>query len=74
MSSAEWGQPSTQAWQVPLFSLPRLSIRPLLPFCQSGPGGSGSEEVMDFCSSLHVGLGGFSGGEGGIRGPVVFSR
>lgn len=49
MSSAEWGQPNTQAWQVPLFSLPKLSIQPtlFLLLLLKEPGRGGSEEIIE---------------------------
>lgn len=44
MSSAEWDQPVAPAWQVPLFSLPRLSSQPPDPFAEAA-GGAWEAEV-----------------------------
>lgn len=44
MTSAEWDRPVAPAWQVPLFSLPRLSTQPPDPFAE-GAGGAWEAEV-----------------------------
>lgn len=68
MSSAERGQPSAQAWQVPLSSLPGLSIP--TPLLWGGGEGEGFQTCPGFADPAWRQVGEGLGGHAGF--PLIF--